>query len=128
MNYKQYRTIFQILFLGFKKGWNTPTLPCDIYNLHNNVIIQLIRVLGGLIIILIFTTKLETLGNNNITLLWLCTVFGLMFGFYLMFINYHRIIYTYKHLKKNKVNWIYPLDRFSTISAKLLIIIKVFLI
>lgn len=98
---KTNKTIFQILSIGLKKGWSTPTLPPQLVTLHNNVFIRLIRVLGGISSILILTQRLDFLGKGLLYLICLgiCVVFSIILSLYLIYINYHRIKHMYKTLK-----------------------------
>ena len=83
---------------GAKKGIFTPTLPNNILQIHNNPITRILRVLGGISILLILTHKLKYLGEGLLyySALVLCTVLALFFGIYLIFITYHRIKYIIK--------------------------------
>lgn len=117
------KTIFQRLSLGLKKGWSTPTLPNHIIILQNHIFIRILRVLGGISIILIITHRLEALGNGMlyIMFLYLCLIFSFMFSIYLLYINYHRIKHMYKVLKNNDLEIRNsPFDRFATFAARLL--------
>jgi len=123
------KNIFQRLFKGVKKGLFTPTLPDHILALQKNVFIRLLRVIGGISIILILTHRLEYLGSGLLYLIVLCacTFFSLLFSFYLLYINCYRIKHMYKLLKSDKLDVRNsPFDRFATLSAKLLWCVKGF--
>lgn len=45
------------LFLGFKKGYNIPTLPHKLENLYSNIYIRIFRVIGGLCLLLVLTSN-----------------------------------------------------------------------
>ena len=81
-------SVFKIIFIGIRKGLNTPTLPYFLITLQNKPIIRILRFLGGISMILIITHKLEYLGNGIIYLiaLLICTLFSLIFTIYLFFL------------------------------------------
>lgn len=86
------KSIFKRLAIGFKKGWNTPTLPEDKLQLEKHPLVRILRVLGGLSVIVIlghapFKTPMF------IMLIAMCIVF--FFGAYCIYMQYHRI----KHIK-----------------------------
>ena len=54
------------IYLGIKKGYNMPTLPQNIIDFQNKLIIRIIRVLGGLSIILLISKKLNTIFSGNL--------------------------------------------------------------
>jgi hypothetical protein len=117
------KNIFHRLFIGFKKGLLTPTLPDHIMVLQKNVFIRFIRVLGGISIILIVTHRLEVLGSGLLyeVCLYLCVFFSIIFNIYLMYVNYHRIKYMYKVFKSDKLDVCNsPFDRFATYASRLL--------
>jgi hypothetical protein len=58
------KPIFKRLVVGFKKEWQTPNIPEHIITLQQNPLIRILRVLGGLSMILIITKRLELLGNG----------------------------------------------------------------
>ena len=98
------------LFIGFQKGLSVPSLPEHIIKLQNNVFIRILRVLGGISILLLITKKLNYLGDGNLYLisLFICLLFSIIFSIYLMYINYYRIKHIYKVLKNKVINNIYP--------------------
>ena len=100
-------SVFKIIFIGIRKGLNTPTLPYFLITLQNKPIIRILRFLGGISMILIITHKLEYLGNGIIYLiaLLICTLFSLIFTIYLFYINYYRVKYMIKTLKTNKLDF-----------------------
>jgi|ERR1700675_487802 len=95
---KKFSNIMNRLLIGFKKGLSVPTLPDHIIVLQNNVFIRILRVLGGLSVILIVTHKLNFLGNGILYIICLsiCTILTFMFTIYLLYINYYRIKHMYK--------------------------------
>lgn len=97
------KNIFYRFYIGVKKGIFTPTLPNHIIKLNHNPIIRILRVLGGISILLILTHRLDYLGNGLLyfTALVLCTVLAIIFSFYLIFLTYHRIKHMIKVLKSD---------------------------
>ena len=91
------------LYRGVKKGLITPTLPINILELQKNPIIRILRVLGGISIILILTHKLDVLGSGllYISALYLCFFIIIIFWIYLMYVNYHRIKHMYRVINSN---------------------------
>lgn len=53
------KTIFQRLITGFKKGYNTPTLPENILHLQKNVFIRYFRIISGFSALLLVTGRLD---------------------------------------------------------------------
>lgn len=92
------KTIFQRIIIGLKKGYNTPTLPENLLVLHNSVLIRYLRVTGGLSAILLITGRLEKIGLGVLYpfFLYLCIILTLLFFFYSIYLNYHRVKYMYK--------------------------------
>jgi hypothetical protein len=90
--------IIKRLLIGLKKELSVPTLPAHIIVLQNNVFIRILRVLGGISVILIVTHKLNFLGNGIIYIICLgiCTILTFMFTIYLLYINYYRIKHMFK--------------------------------
>lgn len=121
------KKIFSRFFIGLKKGIFTPTLPNHIILLNNNPIIRIFRVLGGISILLIFTHRLDYLGDGLLYLytLVLCTVLALLFSLYLIFLTYHRIKHMIKLFKSDDLDVRNsPLDRFATLAAKIILCSK----
>lgn len=111
------------IFSGFKKGLITPNLPSEILKLQNNPIIRILRVLGGISIILILTHKLDVLGSGllYLTALYLCLIISILFCIYLMYVNFHRIKYMYKVLNSDKLEVRNsPLDRLASHISKVI--------
>jgi len=80
-------------FKGVKKGLLTPTLPPELIKFQQKPIIRILRVVGGLSLILL-------LGNSYLELHWtiliLLFIFTILFQIYHIYLTYHR----FKHLKK----------------------------
>lgn len=97
--------------------------------LNQNVFIRLLRVIGGVSIILILTHRLELLfsGIYYQISLYVCVLFSLLFTFFLMYVTFFRIKHMYKVLKSDKLN-IYnsPFDAFGSFIARLVLCSKGF--
>ena len=109
--------------IGFKKGLLTPNLPEHVLDLQNNPYIRILRVTGGISIILILTHKLDGYAGNGllyIICLWLCAIISIMFTIYLLYVSYHRIIYIYKNFNSDKLDVRNsPLDKFAGIISRI---------
>ena len=92
------KTIFQRLIIGFQKGYNTPTLPQNLLDLQNNVFIRYLRITGGLSAVMLLTGRLEklNLGKFYPFFIYLCSILTILFLFYSLYLNYHRVKYMYK--------------------------------
>lgn len=120
------KNIFARFFIGVKKGLFTPTLPNHIILLNNNPIIRILRVLGGISILLILTHRLFGNGLLYFTALVLCTVLAIIFSFYLIFLTYHRIKHMIKVLKSDELDVRNsPLDKLASIAARIILCSKV---
>ena len=100
-----------------------PNLPLNILELQKNPIIRILRVLGGISIILILTHKLDVLGSGllYLTALYLCFIISIIFCIYLMYVNFHRIKYMYKVFNSNELEVRNsPLDRLASHIAKVI--------
>ena len=123
------KSIFQRFLIGAKLGLTTPTLPDHIILLQKNVFIILLRVIGGISVILILTHRLELLcsGIYYVICLYICVLFIILFSFYLMYVNYYRIKHMYKLLKSDKLN-VYnsPYDAFGSLAVRIIMCSKGF--
>jgi len=120
---KKFSNIMNRLLIGFKKGLSVPTLPDHIIVLQNNVFIRILRVLGGLSVILIVTHKLNFLGNGILYIICLsiCTILTFMFTIYLLYINYYRIKHMYKVWKSDDLDVRNsPFDRLASFATRLI--------
>ena len=72
----------------FKKVYNTPTLPDHIIKLQDKLIIRIIRVLGGLSIILLMSKRLNTIFTGLLLdlLNLICFIFMIIFVIYNLYI------------------------------------------
>lgn len=114
---------FSRLIKGIKKGYLTPTLPQHIINLQKNPLIRILRVLGGISILLILTKKLTIFGEglSYTFALWVCLFLTLIFSIYLIFITYHRIKHMIKVFNSEDLDVKNsPLDKFASIAARII--------
>lgn len=127
--YKFNFNTFKRLVVGFRKGWNTPNVPAHIITLQQNPLIRILRVLGGLSIILIISKRLELLGNGLLytIALYICISISLIFVLYLMYVNYYKIKTILKILKSEDLDVRNsPLDRLASFGARLIFCVKGF--
>ena len=96
---KDQKTLLQRMFIGFKKGYQTPTLPQNILDLHNHPVTRVYRVVCGLSLLLLMNKKVVVLLHPIICYAALAVL--ITFLFYMFYISYHRIRHIY-HLLKNK--------------------------
>lgn len=81
---------------GIIKGWRTPTLPQHILVLRLDPTIRILRVSGGISLLLIVFKGIDHL---NTFFLYFTVIIYTLYSFYVLYINYHRIIHVYKALK-----------------------------
>ena len=95
--------LFKRLYVGIKKGLLTPTLPENIIKFKSNPLIRILRVLGGLSILVL-------LGNNKysyslpIYVLYFLWLVGFLFLVYHIVISYYRFVNIKKILKSDKLD------------------------
>lgn len=103
-------------------GLRTNSLPEHIIVLQKNPIIRIIRVLGGVSLLLILS---KSLTGFSIFFLYLALFFSVIFCFYLLYINYYRFLHVIATLRSDKFDVRNsPLDIFIRNSARLLFCIK----
>jgi hypothetical protein len=104
--YKGKKTAFEILKIVVQKTISTPTLPQEILKFNNLPIIRIIRVLGGLSIILIFTHKFDYIENINLRIFFLIVSFIIvsLFTVCQIYVNYHRVKHLYKLIKSGELD------------------------
>lgn len=110
------------IYIGFKKGIFTPTLPVEIIKIQSSLIIRIIRFLGG-------ASFLVILGNNyinyNLYVLYVSMFFAILFTIYHIVISYYRFKHIIKIIKSDQLEIKNsPLDRLATLSAKTLLCLK----
>ena len=96
---KDQKTLLQRMFIGFKKGYQTPTLPQNILDLHNHPATRIYRVVCGLSLLLLMNKKVVVFLSPIICYSALAASFT--FLFYMLYISYHRIRHI-SHVLKNK--------------------------
>ena len=115
--------IISRIISGVKKGIFTHTLPDHIIQFNNQPIIRIFRVLGGISIILIFTHRLQFLGDGILYFiaLMLCTILAILFSIYLIFLTYHRIKNMIKVFKSDELDVKNsPTDRLASLMARII--------
>lgn len=90
--------------IGAKKGLITTTFPAHIILFQKNVFIRILRVLGGISIILIITKRLEMLGSYYLPVFIICFIISIIFSFYLIYITIYRIIHIYKNFNSKDLD------------------------
>ena len=96
-------SFFNRIFIGFKKGIKTPTLPDHILKFQSNSLIRIFRVLGGFSIIsLLGHAKFDYF--FNIIIIYLLFSIGFLFVMYQIVISYYRIKNIFKILKSDKLD------------------------
>lgn len=112
------KTLFQRLVASLKVGWNAPVLPPKVLNFHNNPLVRIFRVIGGISI-------LTVLSNIHLLLFLpfkLMVLFiALLHFIYITTVSIIKLWYGFKVLKSDELNVKNsPLDRFATTAGKLL--------
>jgi len=120
----QKKKIINRFWIGIKKGLITPTLPDNITRFHNNPLVRLFRIIGGLS--LIITLGKISLNFNIPSFFYYSSAFiSLTFLMYMFVINIFRLIHIIKILKSDKLEVRNsPLDRFATLTARVLLCTK----
>lgn len=116
------KTLFQCLIIGLKVGWNAPVLS-KVLNFHNNPLVRIFRVIGGLSVV---TVLLKQHTSLYLPLQYLVLFLSFLHIIYIFIISIIGIIHGFKVLKSDKLNVKNsPLDRFASITGKLLYCWKV---
>jgi hypothetical protein len=114
--------IIKRLFLGFKKGYLTPTLPDEIIKFQLHPLIRILRFLGGIAFILIVS---KSYLNYPIYVLYFSMFFVFLFTIYHIIITYYRIKHIIKLIKSDKLDIKNsPLDKLATLGARALLCFK----
>lgn len=112
------KTIFKRLLIGLKVGWNAPVLPPKVLNFHNNILIIIFRVIGGISILRVLSKKYLLL---FLLFKFIVLFFALLHFIYITIISIIKLWYGFKVLKSDKLNIRNsPFDRFATTIGKLL--------
>jgi|SRR5271154_2857996 len=116
------KNIIKRLFTGFKKGYQTPTLPNHILQIQSYLIIRMLRFIGGLsFLLLVGKSHL----NYPIYVLYSALFFTSIFTIYHFIISYYRIKHIYNILKSNELDIKNsPIDRLATLGARALLCFK----
>src|SRR5271154_1808792 len=116
------KNIIKRLFTGFKKGYQTPTLPNHILQIKSYLIIRMLRFIGGLsFLLLVGKSHL----NYPIYVLYSALFFTSIFTIYHFIISYYRIKHIYNILKSNELDIKNsPIDRLATLGARALLCFK----
>jgi hypothetical protein len=115
-------SLFQRFKIGFKKGWNTPTLPEHLLTLQLHPLIRIFRVLGGISVLLILTKRINYF---NSFVLYLVVLISILYTFYVLYISYYRLKYIYKIMRSKDLEIRNsPLDKFATLASKLIFCVK----
>ncbi len=115
---KNKKNLYNRLVTGLKVGWNAPVLPSKVLSFHNNPLLRVFRVIGGVSILTVFSKKhlLLSLPFKSVILF-----FALLHIIYISSISIIKLWYGYKVLKSDKLNVRNsPLDQFATTAGKLL--------
>ena len=104
--FKTIKNLFKRFLIGSKKGLFTSTLPANIINIQQHVFCRILRVLGGISLLIIFSNKLPTLFSGSLyyTSLYISLLLSILFFIYHLFISYHKIKHIYKLLNSDKLN------------------------
>jgi len=118
------KNLYYRILQGVRKGLLTPTLSPQMLNFQSKPLIRLLRVLGGLSILILLGS-----GNGYFELygffLWVLILTGLLFFFYQLYISYHRIKYIKEKLQSSDLDIRnYPLDRFGSMLARVMFCAK----
>lgn len=112
------KTLFQRLIIGLKVGWNAPVLPTKVLNFHNNPLVRIFRVIGGISILTVLLNKHLLL---FLPFKFMVLFIALLHFIYITTISITKLWYGFKVLKSDKFNVKNsPLDRFATTAGKLL--------
>jgi len=83
---------FRSLLKGFKKAYQTPTLPDHIIEFTNKPLIRIMRFLGGVSFLTILS---KSYLNYHICILLIAMFFAIIFTCYHFYLSYNR----FKHIK-----------------------------
>jgi hypothetical protein len=116
--------LFKRVYTGALKGFKTSTLPDHIKKFQSNPFIRILRVLGGLsIIILISTIRFKY--SLPLFIMYTLLAMGFLFLIYHIYISYHRIRNIIRLLKSDELDIRNsPLDRLATLVARTVVCAK----
>ena len=110
----------QSILIGVNKAWHLPSLPSPVAVFHNHPLVRIVRVLGGVSILLV-------LGKFKLaqTLFYVVFPLAAIQFTYIILINAIKFIYLIYLWKNGKLEVINsPLERIATFSVNLLACIK----
>jgi hypothetical protein len=118
------KNIFYRILNGVKKGLSTPNLSPQMLNFQGKPLIRLLRVLGGLSILILLGV-----GKGYFELhgffLYMVILIGILFFLYHLYISYHRIKYIKGKLQSSDLDIRNsPLDRFGSMLARVMFCAK----
>ena len=116
------KSISSRIWKGIKLGWNLPSLPESVSKFHNHPLVRILRVIGGISIIL-FLSSPKWIGNSY--LYWIIFTLAMMHFLYITSISFIKIYYII-HLWRNKKLEVRnsPLDEVASLTFKLAACIK----
>lgn len=110
------------LKIGFKKGYNTPTLPNNILKFQSLIYIRIFRFLGGISFLFILSKHYS---NYNVYVLYVCFFLSLLFTIYHIIITYYRFKHIIKILRSDELDIRNsPLDRLASLAARAILCTK----
>ena len=62
------KSLFKLLIIGAKQGWNTPTLPANIIKIDNNPLILLLKMLSTVSLLCVVCNNYLQLSLNSLYL------------------------------------------------------------
>ena len=107
------KIVFTSLYLGLKKGYDTPTLPENILNMEKRWSIIIMKLLGSISMILICANSYYHF-NFNLYIILILLIFVLVYGIYNFIISYFRIKHIIYILKSDQLNIIIKSDKKSS--------------
>ena len=112
------KTILSRIWLGLKLSWSLPSLPVSVNQFHNYPIVRILRVIGGISIIL-FLSSPNWIGDSY--LYWIIFVFAMLQFLYIICISFIKIgyiVYLWKNKKLEVRNS--PLDHLASLTLSCL--------
>jgi len=94
------KSTFNSLLKGFKKAYQTPTLPDHIIEFTNKPLIRIMSFLGGVSFLTILS---KSYLNYHISILLIAMFFATIFTCYHFYLSYHRFKHIKYLLKSNKL-------------------------
>ncbi len=118
MENNQKKTLYNRLVTGLKVGWNAPVLPTKVLNFHNNPLVRIFRVIGGISILTVLSKKHLLL---FLPFKFIVLFIALLHFIYITTVSIIKLWYGFKVLKSDKLDVKNsPMDHFATTAGKLL--------